>query len=60
MTKITNKSTAACEICNDKRFVRDAYDNVSPCPACGDFPEDVWELNIVTTPFEEDAGAGDS
>lgn len=53
-----------CEICNDKRFVRDAYDNVSPCPLCGEdgeFSHDVWELEIKeTTPFDEDEGAGDS
>ena len=55
-----------CEICNDKMFVRDAYDNVKPCPACGDdaeFDGDVWDLGIKqseTTPFEEDEGAGDS
>jgi hypothetical protein len=54
---------ADCEICNGKRFVRDAHDNVTTCPACnedGAFAGDVWELEIQTTPFEEDEGAGDS
>jgi hypothetical protein len=55
-----------CEICNDKGFVRDAHDNVKPCPVCGEdaeFYDDVWDLQISepkTTPFEEDDGAGDS
>lgn len=40
-----------CEICNDKGFVRDAYDNVKPCPVCnesGEFDGDVWELKIAS------------
>ena len=33
-----------CEICNDKGFVRDAQDNVNPCPACN---EDSGMIGVI-------------